>query len=204
MADSRQSTFKIVALGSSGVGKSSIIQRLVSGSFNESRSITCGADFFTHPINTGGDTFKLQIWDTAGQERFRAISKAYFRCAAGAILVFDITDHKSFEDLQGWLNDLQRLALPNAYVLLVANKCDLDSARQVGASEIKVFSEMHQLNTIETSALSGLNIETAFTRLTSEIVTRIRSGELQALTISASGSIESISGGQTDTKGSCC
>jgi small GTP-binding protein len=172
-------TFKIVALGSSGVGKSSIIQRLVGGTFCEQQNTTCGADFYSYACTAGGQQVKLQIWDTAGQERFRAISKAYFRNAVGAILVFDISDMQSFVELGEWLNELQKLAMPNAYVLLVANKLDLENRRQVGASEVKAFAETHQLAVIETSACSGVNVESAFTRLTNEVLVRVKNGLIQ-------------------------
>jgi small GTP-binding protein len=149
------------------------------GTFSGEGNSTCGADFYSYRITAGGESTKLQIWDTAGQERFRAISKAYFRNAVGAILVFDITNAATFEDLTGWLGDLQSLAAPNAFILLVANKIDLGRLRQVGHEEIKDFADRHQLEVVETSACSGQNIEAAFTRLTLELVMRIRSGAIK-------------------------
>jgi small GTP-binding protein len=126
-----------------------------------------------------GQTAKLQIWDTAGQERFRTISKAYFRNAVGAVLVFDLTNPESFEDLTEWLHDLETLASPNAYVLLAANKKDLENQRQVGGAEVKGFAERHHLEVLETSAASGENVALAFQRLTLEVLTRVKDGTIE-------------------------
>lgn len=172
------SSFKVVVVGSSAVGKSSIVQRLVQGTFNDDGSPTCGADFYTYSCPVNSDNVKLQIWDTAGQERFRSISKSYFRNAVGAILVYDITNMSSFDQLTDWLNDLQSLCTPNAYILLVGNKADLEAQRQVGAQQIKEFADRHRLEAIETSAQSGKNIKEAFTRLALEVTTRVNNGTI--------------------------
>ncbi|KAH0790223.1 Ras family protein [Histomonas meleagridis] len=165
-------------VGSSTVGKSSIVQRLVQGDFSADGTTTCGADFYTFTCPVHGENVKLMIWDTAGQERFRAISKSYFRNAVGAILVFDITNLSSFDDLTSWLSDFQSLASPNAYVLLVGNKVDLEESRQVGAQQIKDFADRHHLEVLETSALRGKNIQEAFTRLAFEVTARVNNGQI--------------------------
>jgi small GTP-binding protein len=170
--------FKIVIVGASAVGKSSLVQRLVQGTFTEEGTTTCGADFYTYSCPVENDSVRLQIWDTAGQERFRSISKSYFRNAAGAILVYDITSMSSFDELADWLNDLQNLALPNAYILLVGNKADLEAQREVGAHLIRDFSERHRLEPIETSALSGKGVKEAFTRLAFEIFSRVKTNQI--------------------------
>jgi small GTP-binding protein len=175
---SRTDPFKIVVVGTTCVGKSSLVQRLVQGTFNEDTSATCGADFYTYSIPLDTETIRLQIWDTAGQERFRSISKQYFRNAMGAILVFDISNWPSFDALTAWLNDLHAHCLPNAYILLVSNKVDLNANRQVGHQEIKEFAERHQLETVETSALNGKGVKEAFTRLALEISSRVKSGQI--------------------------
>ncbi|KAH0790815.1 Ras-related protein Rab-4B [Histomonas meleagridis] len=170
-------SYKIVIVGSSGVGKSSIVQRFVTGEFVEDGS-TCGADFYTYSIPIENENIKLQIWDTAGQERFRAISKSYFRNSVGAILVYDITNIRSFDQLTSWLSDLQSLCSPNAYILVVGNKVDLEESRQVSAQQVQNFAEMHNLATMETSAKNGSNIELAFTRLAFEIHKRLSNGQI--------------------------
>jgi small GTP-binding protein len=171
-------SYKIVVIGPSSVGKSSIVQRLTQGTFTEDGTATCGADFYTYSCPVGNDTVKLQIWDTAGQERFRAISKSYFRNAVGAVLVYDITSMLSFDQLADWLTDLQTLATPNAYILLVGNKADLETGRQIGPELVKEFSDRHHLETIETSALSGKNIKEAFARMAFEVAARVTNGTI--------------------------
>lgn len=175
-------SFKIVVVGPSTVGKSSIVQRLVQGTFTEDGSTTCGADFYTYTCPLDSNNVKLQIWDTAGQERFRSISKSYFRNAVGAILVYDITSMESFDQLTDWLNDLQTLCSPNAYIILIGNKIDLESQRQVGAQQVKEFAERHHLESIETSALNGKNIKEAFTRLAFEVTARVNNGQISVST----------------------
>jgi small GTP-binding protein len=171
-------SFKIVVIGASSVGKSSIVQRLTQGTFNQDGTATCGADFYAYLCPVGNNTVKLQIWDTAGQERFRAISRSYFRNAVGAVLVYDVTNLQSFDQLADWLTDLQTLATPNAYILLVGNKADLEKERQIGPELVKDFSERHHLETIDTSALSGKNIKEAFARMAFEVSARVANGTI--------------------------
>jgi small GTP-binding protein len=164
--------FKIVAAGDTSVGKSSIIKRLISGAFQEDACPTTGADFFTWVCPIDSETIRLQIWDTAGQERFHSISKSYFRSAVGAILVYDITSTQSFDALMDWLPDLQSLALPNAYILLIGNKADLEAERTIAPGAVKDFAQLHGLEAVETSALNGKGVIEAFTRLAFEIHAR--------------------------------
>jgi small GTP-binding protein len=170
--------YKIVIVGASTVGKSSIVQRLVQGTFTEDGTTTCGAEFYSYTCPVNSEPVKLQIWDTAGQERFRSISKSYFRNAVGAVLVYDITNLESFDQLGDWLNDLQSLAAPNAYILLVGNKADLEKKRQVGADLVRSFADRHHLEPVETSALSGKNVKEAFARMAVEVSTRVNTGNI--------------------------
>ncbi|OHT13723.1 Ras family protein [Tritrichomonas foetus] len=178
MQENSNNIYRIVIVGSSSVGKSSIIQRLVQGVFVEDLTPTCGADFCTYQCAVQSENVKLQIWDTAGQEKFKSISKSYFRGAVGAILVYDITSMGSFDSLTSWLNDIHEYCSPNAYILLVGNKSDLENQRQVGVQLVKDFADRHMLETIETSALSGKNIKEAFARLAFEVSTRVRNGQI--------------------------
>jgi small GTP-binding protein len=171
-------SYKVVVVGDSSVGKSSIVQRLIQGTFTEDGTSTCGADFYTYCIPVNSEQVKLQIWDTAGQERFRSISKSYFRNAVGAVLVYDITSMQSFDRVGTWLNDLQDLAAPNAYILLVGNKADLEKQREVGVDLVKEWAERHHLESLETSALSGKNIKESFARMAVEVSTRVSKGEI--------------------------
>jgi small GTP-binding protein len=173
------STFKIVVLGSSGVGKSAIVRRLVDGTFSEESQSTVGVEFKPFVIPVNDQSVKLQIWDTAGQERFKSVSRAYFRNAVGAVLVYDIASESSFDDLGNWLNDLQQLCNPNAYILLVGNKADLEGERRVGVEQARDFADKHKLDYLETSARSGANVTEAFTRLAFAVAKRVSSGQIQ-------------------------
>jgi small GTP-binding protein len=176
---SSSTTFKIVVVGASGVGKSAIVQRLVDGVFREESTSTVGVEFKPFIVPVDDQNVKLQIWDTAGQERFKSVSRAYFRNAVGAVLVYDITSDTSFDELANWLHELQQLANSNALILLVGNKKDLEAQRQVGAEQARDFAERHKLDYLETSAKSGQNVSETFTRLAFAIAKRVSSGQIQ-------------------------
>lgn len=116
-----------------------------------------------------GKTVKAQIWDTAGQERYRAITSAYYRGAVGALLVYDIAKHVTYENVERWLKELRDHADQNIVIMLVGNKSDLRHLRAVPTDEAKAYAEKNQLSFIETSALDSTNVETAFTNILTEI-----------------------------------
>lgn len=178
MSTSGNEAYKIVIVGESFVGKTAIIGRLIDKTFHTEFESTIGVEFRTYNVMAGDREVKLNIWDTAGQEKFRSVSKAYFRNAQGALLVFSLTDQKSFEALDGWLNDLQSLCTPNAVVLLLGNKSDLKDDRVVPNEEANAFATRHGLNYFETSALDASNIDEAFVRLATTITEKINSGEI--------------------------
>ena len=169
MAESKKA-FKFIVIGSSGVGKTAILKRLVDDVFTGESQSTIGVEFLATTLDVEGQSVKLQIWDTAGQERFRSIAKAYFRSAIGVILVFDLTDRKSFDELNSWLNDIHALCDPNAVVTLIGNKSDLTENRNITSSEAEAFAQLHQLTYFETSALGGDNIQEAFHRTAASIL----------------------------------
>lgn len=178
MSNLPQANYKIVVVGSSGVGKTSIVQRLVDGVYSEEKQSTVGVEFKTFTVTTDSETAKFSIWDTAGQERFRSVSKAYFRGAAGGILAFSIDNQQSFQELDGWLSDLQSLATPNAVILLVGNKADCNEDRQITAQEAEDYAQRHGLEYLETSAKEGTNVNEAFVRLAKNLHERVKSGKL--------------------------
>ena len=170
--------FKIVVVGSSGVGKTALVNQLVNKTFREDSQPTIGVEFKSYTIQADDETVKLQIWDTAGQERFRSVSKAYFRNAVGAILVFDLTSRQSFDELDTWINDLNALCTQNTYIILVGNKKDLDD-RQIVETEGEEYASRHNLIYLETSAKDGTNVEEAFARLGMGILRRVKEGTIQ-------------------------
>ena len=164
--------YKFIVIGSSGVGKTAIIKRLTEDTYDDQIMSTIGVEYNTTTIQCGGQEVQLQIWDTAGQEKFQSISKTYYRNAVGILVVYDITDRKSFDQLSIWVNEAQRLCDPNAVIHLLGNKADLESKRVVSISEALSFANANQMQYIETSAKKGENITQAFIRTTTELLNR--------------------------------
>eukprot|EP01137_Pigoraptor_chileana_P015081 Opistho-2@70564 len=161
--------FKVVLIGDSGVGKSNLLSRFTRNEFNLESKSTIGVEFATRSINVDGKTIKAQIWDTAGQERYRAITSAYYRGAVGALLVYDIAKHLTYENVERWLKELRDHADNNIVIMLVGNKSDLRHLRAVPTEEAKAFAEKNNLSFIETSALDATNVELAFQNILTEI-----------------------------------
>ena len=173
-----QTNYKIIMVGESGAGKTTIVQRLVYGVFNEDLTATIGVEFKSCTIKANGKNVKLQIWDTAGQEKFRSVAKSYFRNAIGALIVFDLTSMKSFDSVIEWLSDVQTLSHPNSVVILVGNKCDLTDKRSVSRKEAEALAERNNILYFETSAKDGTLINEIFIRMATEISNKIDSGAL--------------------------
>lgn len=154
--------FKIVVIGDSAVGKSQLLTRFSKNEFKTDNRATVGVEFQTKSILIDKKHVKAQIWDTAGQERYRAITTAYYRGALGALIVYDITKADSFEHVNRWLDQLRAHADPNAVIMLVGNKCDLESMREVPVESGRELAETERLLFLETSALDATNVEKAF------------------------------------------
>merc|ERR1711865_761657 len=165
--------FKLLLIGDSGVGKSCLLLRFADDTYAESYISTIGVDFKIRTIQLEGKTIKLQIWDTAGQERFRTITSSYYRGAHGIIVVYDITDADSFNNVMQWLEEIQRYACEGVNKLLVGNKCDLASKRSVEKKTAEDFATKSNIPFLETSAKSNANVEAAFMVMAGKIKTRI-------------------------------
>ncbi|TGJ80702.1 hypothetical protein E0Z10_g8066 [Xylaria hypoxylon] len=152
----------VVLIGDSGVGKSNLLSRFTRNEFNLDSKSTIGVEFATRSIQVDSKTIKAQIWDTAGQERYRAITSAYYRGAVGALLVYDISKHQTYENVTRWLKELRGHADANIVIMLVGNKSDLRHLRAVPTDEAKSFASENHLSFIETSALDASNVELAF------------------------------------------
>ncbi|KAF7732061.1 Ras- protein Rab-11A [Apophysomyces ossiformis] len=161
--------FKIVLIGDSGVGKTNLLARFTRNEFNLESKSTIGVEFATRSVQVDNKTIKAQIWDTAGQERYRAITSAYYRGAVGALLVYDIAKHLTYENVTQWLNELRDHADSNIVVMLVGNKSDLRHLRAVPTEEAKQFAADNGLSFIETSALDSSNVDLSFQRILTEI-----------------------------------
>ncbi|XP_064319401.1 ras-related protein Rab-39B isoform X2 [Phalacrocorax carbo] len=129
--------FRLIVIGDSTVGKSCLIRRFTEGRFAQISDPTVGVDFFSRLVEIEpGKRIKLQIWDTAGQERFRSITRAYYRNSVGGLLLFDITNRRSFQNVHEWLEETKVHVQPYQIVfVLVGHKCDLDTQRQVTRHE---------------------------------------------------------------------
>ncbi|XP_072338761.1 ras-related protein Rab-11B isoform X2 [Scyliorhinus torazame] len=137
--------FKVVLIGDSGVGKSNLLSRFTRNEFNLESKSTIGVEFATRSIQVDGKTIKAQIWDTAGQERYRAITSAYYRGAVGALLVYDIAKHLTYENVERWLKELRDHADNNIVIMLVGNKSDLRHLRAVPTDEARAFAEIYRI-----------------------------------------------------------
>ncbi|CAO3698370.1 unnamed protein product [Rhizopus stolonifer] len=140
--------------------------------------LTIGVGFGTRFVTVNDQQTKLQIWDTAGQESFRSITRSYYRGAAGALLVYDITRRETFENLSVWLEDARQHANPNTVIMLIGNKSDLEKERQVSREEAEEFAKEHDLFFLETSAKLSDNVEDAFVKTAEEIQKKIQSGTI--------------------------
>ncbi|EOX99932.1 Ras-related small GTP-binding family protein [Theobroma cacao] len=161
--------FKLVLIGDSGVGKSNLLSRFTRNEFNLESKSTIGVEFATKSLNIDGKVIKAQIWDTAGQERYRAITSAYYRGAVGALLVYDVTRHATYENAARWLKELRDHTDPNIVVMLIGNKSDLRHLVAVSIEDGKSFAERESLYFMETSALDATNVENAFIEVLTQI-----------------------------------
>ncbi|KAG6498610.1 ras-related protein RABA5a-like [Zingiber officinale] len=161
--------FKIVMIGDSAVGKSNLLARFARNEFYSNSKSTIGVEFQTQKMLIDEKEIKAQIWDTAGQERFKAVTSAYYRGAVGALLVYDISRRRTFENIGRWLNELHTHSDMNVVVILVGNKTDLKDAREVDTAEGKAIAEAEGLFFIETSALDSSNVTAAFETVVKEI-----------------------------------
>ncbi|KAJ4907127.1 Ras-related protein RABA1h [Raphanus sativus] len=161
--------FKVVLTGDSGVGKSNLLSRFTKNDFSHDSRSTIGVEFATRSIQVDDKIVKAQIWDTAGQERYRAITSAYYRGAVGALLVYDVTRHVTFENVERWLKELRNHTDANIVIMLVGNKADLRHLRAIPTEEVKAFAERENTFFMETSALEALNVENAFTEVLTQI-----------------------------------
>ncbi|KAJ7061758.1 GTP-binding protein ypt3 [Mycena amicta] len=176
MGDIREYDYlvKVVLIGDSGVGKSNLLSRFTRGEFNPESKSTIGVEFATRSIEVDGKIVKGQIWDTAGQERFRALTSAYYRGAVGALIVYDISKHPSFDNVPRWVQELKdnvKIDQENMVIMLVGNKSDLadQGQRAVRIEEATDLAAEHRMSFMETSALDASNVEEAFQSILTDI-----------------------------------
>uniref|UniRef100_A0A0R3RU64 Ras-related protein Rab-8A n=1 Tax=Elaeophora elaphi TaxID=1147741 RepID=A0A0R3RU64_9BILA len=169
MAKSYDYLFKLLLIGDSGVGKTCVLFRFSDDSFNNSFISTIGIDFKIRTIELDGKKIKLQIWDTAGQERFRTITTAYYRGAMGIMLVYDITNEKSFDNIKNWIRNIEEHASSDVDRMIIGNKCDVEERRQVSRERGEQLAIEYGTKFMETSAKANINVEEAFFTLARDI-----------------------------------
>ncbi|KAK3729803.1 hypothetical protein QZH41_013333 [Actinostola sp. cb2023] len=207
--------FKLLLIGDSGVGKTCILFRFSDDAFNTTFISTIGIDFKIKTIDMQGKKIKLQIWDTAGQERFHTITTSYYRGAMGIMLVYDITQEKTFENISKWLRNIEELykysfclvsyydscpqhANEDVEKMILGNKCDMDDRRIVSKERGDQIAREHGIRFLETSAKANVNIEQAFHALAEDILRK----QLSKDTEEPSNNIHVTD--QKDKKGGCC
>lgn len=193
--------FKLVLLGESAVGKSSLVLRFVKGQFHEFQESTIGAAFLTQTVCLDDTTVKFEIWDTAGQERYHSLAPMYYRGAQAAIVVYDITNQDSFGRAKTWVKELQRHASPNIVIALAGNKQDLATKRMVEFEEAQNYADENTLLFMETSAKTAMNVNDIFLA----IANKLPRNEQQTGP-SGSGQGRRLTEGDAGTKapGNCC
>ncbi|XP_023664367.1 ras-related protein Rab-35-like [Paramormyrops kingsleyae] len=164
--------FKLLIIGDSGVGKSSLLLRFADNTFSGSYITTIGVDFKIRTVEINGEKVKLQIWDTAGQERFRTITSTYYRGTHGVIVVYDVTSAESFVNVKRWLHEINQNC-DNVCRILVGNKNDDPNSKVVETNDAQKFAEQMGIRLFETSAKENVNVEDMFNCIT-ELVLRAR------------------------------
>ena len=201
--------FKILILGDSFVGKTNILKRFIHNEFDTTTKETVGVEFCSKNFNFGEkdneEIVKAQIWDTAGQERYRSVTKAYYKGAKGALLVYDITKRRTFENIDNWLIDLRTNGDKDILIMLIGNKSDLKDSREVSKDEAETKAEQYNIPFFETSAKNGDNIINSFSHLVEEIYKANISARLDEIKVEDNndGKVINIQEEVTQKKGCC-
>ena len=161
--------FKIVIVGDSGVGKTNLVKRFIQNTFSSNTLATVGVEFYSNTYSINDKLIKIEMWDTAGQERYKSITSAYYKGAMGALLVYDVTNQASFNNIERWYNEIRDFSSKDIQIIMIGNKTDLKD-------NIVITTEMSQnkaadleIPVVETSALNASNVKVAFHLLIKEI-----------------------------------
>ena len=190
---------KLLMIGDSAVGKTSLLLRYANDTFSSTFITTIGIDFKIKTVDLDNRRVKLQIWDTAGQEQFRTITRSYFRGAQGIVLVYDITDRGTFNSVRSWMAQIADHADAQVNRVLVANKSDNEAERRVSSAEGAALAAEYEVKFLETSAKHDMNVSETFTAIAREVVARIPAEGAQQTR-----GVQRLSGSSGKKKSSCC
>ena len=196
--------FKVLLLGNSDVGKSSLLLRYVDSVWNDAFVPTIGVDFKVKTLTINEKKVKMQIWDTAGQERFRTVVSTYFRGAHGILLLYDVTNRDSFKNLESWLIEIEKNAKEKVLKILIGNKCDLTDDREIQSDEGKAFALRNGMEFMETSAKMNTNVTEAFETLGKLMIEFNSKSNTATQKKNESKNLKASSGMNLKTKKSCC
>lgn len=167
--DSKPREVKCVVLGDTGVGKSSLVLKFVSGNFKPYSESTIGASFMSKLLTHKGVSIKFQIWDTAGQEKYHSLAPMYYRGAAAAVIVYDITRGNTFKTLKNWIDELKAQGPKDIALAIAGNKSDMSSSREVDTKTAREYAEEIGALYLETSAKDDTNVQEIFVRLSERL-----------------------------------
>ena len=190
---------KIMLIGDSTVGKTSLIRKYCENEFSETYITTVGIDFQIKYLDINNKKIKLQIWDTAGQERYQTVAKNYFNSSNGFIIVYDIAQRSTFDSVYNWVEQIKELAPSHIKIVIFGNKTDLNSNRVIKIKEGKELGEKFNFKFFETSAKTGQNLNEGFEYLVKEIL-----GDIDPVKRSRKEGKKLINKNQKDKKSSCC
>ena len=191
--------FKYIIIGDSGVGKSCLMHKFTKEKFMPDYPTTIGVDFGASFVKS--EKIKLQIWDTAGEEKFRAVTRRFYRGAAGALMVYDVSIRSTYNNLSIWLKEIRNFTNPDTVLFLIGNKCDLEAQRDVTFEEAKKFAEENGLMFVETSAKTGDGVEEAFLETARKIYQILHDGILDLSPVESGVVLRRSSLGQDSSSG---
>jgi len=171
--------FNYIIIGDAGVGKSCLLLNFTGKGFRTEHSGTVGVEFGHRVIDVNQRSVKFHIWDTAGQEKFKSLTRNYYRNAAGALVVYDITRRESFNNIVKWLEEVKEHCNTEVAVVLIGNKCDLEEERQVSYKEGETLANENNMLFLETSAKLAQNVEQAFIKTGETVLDKLEKGIIQ-------------------------